>query len=99
MEGLLGLEVELQLLACLRHLLEGRGADARVQRDPASLAPLLLRIQIVEPNYKTLVLLQLYLLNPGSTAKHVGAGRGIMISADRRRASKACGKRNQSSSP
>ena len=75
MEGLLGLEVEFQFLAGLRQFLKGRGAYAGVKRDPASLAPLLFRVQVVEPNDKTLILLQLDMLNPGSTTSHAGAGR------------------------
>ena len=35
MERLLGLGVEVELLAGLDEFLEGRGADARVQRDAA----------------------------------------------------------------
>jgi len=64
MEGLLGLGVELELLARLHHLVEGRGADAGVQRDAAALRALPLGVDVVEPYDEALILLQLDSLNP-----------------------------------
>lgn len=63
----LGLGVDVELLAGLDEFLESRRTDARVQRDASALAPLPLRIEVVEPDYESLVLFHLDLFNACST--------------------------------
>jgi hypothetical protein len=63
MEGLLGLSIEVELIARLQQLLKSRGADACVQRDATSVASFLFRVKIVKPDDKTFVFFQLALIS------------------------------------
>lgn len=63
MERLLGLRVEVELLAGRDDLVEGRSADTRIERDPPTLGPLPFRVEVFQPHDEAVIFFQWDLLN------------------------------------